>query len=97
MTLRRGFSLENGERVAIVEDVVTTGKSSREVMELVRARGAEPVALLSIVNRSSESLDMGVPVYSLLKLAIPSYAPEACPLCKDGKPFVKPGSRTAPR
>lgn len=93
MTLRRGFSLKKGERVVVVEDVVTTGKSSREVMDLVRERGAEPIALLSIVNRSGGGLHLGVPAGSLLEMTIPSYRPEDCPLCREGSPAIKPGSR----
>lgn len=93
MTLRRGFALKRGEKVVVVEDVVTTGKSSREVMDLVRARGAEPLALLSIVNRSGGSLHLGVPSASLLDIAIQCYRPQDCVLCRGGQPVVKPGSR----
>lgn len=93
MTLRRGFALSAGEKVVVVEDVVTTGKSSGEVLGLVGAAGAVPVGLLSIVDRASKPISLGVPNRSLIKLAIPSYRPEECPLCKQGIAFVKPGSR----
>jgi len=96
MTLRRGFSLGPGQKVIIVEDVITTGKSSKEVMGLARSLGAEVLAALSIVNRSSAPLDLGVPVRSLLSIAIPTYPPERCPLCQEGKPVIKPGSRKIP-
>lgn len=103
MTMRRGFSLKEGETVALVEDVVTTGKSSREVADLLAARGARVVAWLSIVNRSPEDAPAlseklpGVRLKSLAAVAIPSYKPEDCPLCKQGIPAVKPGSRTQPK
>ena len=95
MTLRRGFSVAPGQRVVVIEDVVTTGKSSREVMELLRAKGAAIVGLGSIVDRGSP--DLGVPTVSLLKMRIPAYDPAACPLCKQGQSFVKPGSRAQPK
>ncbi|MBI3553223.1 MAG: orotate phosphoribosyltransferase [Elusimicrobia bacterium] len=94
MTLRRGFSLKTGEKIVVVEDVVTTGKSSKEVMDLSRAMGAEIVGWLSIVNRSGADLALDVPLKSLLKTTIPSFRPEDCPQCKEGRPFVKPGSRS---
>lgn len=97
MTLRRGFSLKPGEKLAVVEDVVTTGKSSKEVMDLARGLGAQVSGWLSIVNRSDRELSFDVPLRSLLKTSIKSYKPEECPLCKEGKPFVKPGSRPKPK
>jgi orotate phosphoribosyltransferase len=93
MTLRRGFSFKRGERIVIVEDVVTTGKSSKEVMGLAKSLGAEIKGWLSIVNRSGKGLVLDAPLHSLLKTEILSYKPEECPLCKEGKPVVKPGSR----
>lgn len=93
MTLRRGFALKPGEKIVVVEDVVTTGKSSREALDLVRALGGEPVALLSIVNRSGGPVRVGVPAGSLLEMTIPSYRPEDCPECREGLPVTKPGSR----
>lgn len=93
MTLRRGFALEPGQKVAVIEDVITTGLSSGEVIELVRRLGARPIAALSIINRSSQAPSIGVPVRSLLKLEIPTYETGSCPLCREGVALVKPGSR----
>lgn len=97
MTLRRGFSLKPGEKVVVVEDVVTTAKSSGEVMALLRSLGAEVIGVLSIVNRGEQSVTLDVPFESLLKMKIASYKPEDCPLCREGLPLVKPGSRTKPK
>src|SRR6266446_1812360 len=84
MTLRRGFALSAGEPVVVVEDVVTTGGSTREVMDAVRARGARVLAVGSLVDRSGGTVDLGVPRASLLSLEVPTYAAEACPLCAAG-------------
>jgi orotate phosphoribosyltransferase len=97
MTLRRGFSLAGGEPVVVVEDVITTGGSTREVIDAVRARGAKVVAVGSLVDRSGGSVELGVPRRSLLCLEVPTYAPETCPLCASGSKPVKPGSRETPR
>lgn len=94
MTLRRGFTIEKGERVLIVEDVVTTGGSVREVMDLVRACGGEIVGVGSIVDRTGGVIDFGVPYRSAFSMDITSYEPENCPICKTGMPLIKPGSRT---
>jgi orotate phosphoribosyltransferase len=96
MTLRRGFTLQSGEAVVVVEDVVTTGGSTREVMEAVRLRGAEVLAVGSLVDRSRGTVDLGVPRRSLLALDVPTYSPSACPLCASGSTPVKPGSRSSP-
>lgn len=93
MTLRRGFTLSPGEKVLVVEDVVTTGGSVKEVIDLARAQGADVVAAGALVDRSGGRVDFGVPAYYLLELEIESYLPEECPLCKQGIPAVKPGSR----
>ncbi len=94
MVFRRGFSLEEGERVLVVEDVVTTGGSVREVLEAVRAAGAEPVGAGVLVDRSPGGADLGVPTVSLLRMAAESWDPRSCPLCEEGEvPAVKPGSR----
>jgi orotate phosphoribosyltransferase len=95
MTLRRGFTLEKGEAVVVVEDVITTGGSTREVMDAVRARGAEVVAVGSLVDRSGGKVDLGVPRRSLLELDVPTHAADACPLCAAGSKPEKPGSRAA--
>ena len=97
-TLRRGFALEPGERVAVVEDVVTTGKSTREVLAVVRASFAEPVVCGSIVDRRALALAGdanvdGVPYRALLALDVPAFDPASCPRCAAGEPLVAPGSR----
>ena len=89
--LRRGFSLEQGDRALVVEDVVTTGLSVREVMEVVRRHGAEVSAVGVIVRRAE--IDFGVPTVVLLDLPIESYAPEECPQCRAGEAITEPGSR----
>jgi orotate phosphoribosyltransferase len=95
MTLRRGFdaSVKAGDRALVVEDVVTTGGSVREVVELLEARGAEVLGVGSIVDRSNGAVSFGVPFHALLSMEIESWEPDACPLCRQGLPIVKPGSR----
>ena len=93
MTLRRGFTLEAGEGVVVVEDVITTGGSTREVMDAVSARGAKVLAVGSLVDRSGGAVDLGVPRRSLLELEVPAYPADACPLCVAGSKPEKPGSR----
>ena len=93
MTLRRGFTLGKDEAVVVVEDVITTGGSTREVMDAVRDQGARVVAAGSLVDRSGGGADLGVPRASLLTLEAPTYAPETCPLCAEGGRPEKPGSR----
>ncbi len=95
MSLRRGFTLSPGERVVVVEDVITTGGSTLEVIEIVRAAGAVPVAAGSIIDRSGGAADLGVPRAALVTLKVQAYPPEACPMCQAGEPVVKPGSRPA--
>jgi orotate phosphoribosyltransferase len=95
MTLRRGFTLEAGEPVLVVEDVITTGGSTREVLEAVRARGARVLAVGSLVDRSGGAAELGVPYRSLLELEVAAYPAEACPLCAQGSKPEKPGSRAA--
>jgi len=95
MTLRRGFTLVPGEPVVVVEDVITTGGSTREGIDAVRGKGARVLAVGSIVDRS-DGVDLGVPRCSLLKLDAPTYAAERCPLCLAGSKPEKPGSRTPP-
>jgi orotate phosphoribosyltransferase len=92
MTLRRGFSILDGEGVVVVEDVITTGGSTREVMDVVRASGGRVLAVGSLVNRGGE-VDLGVPMRSLLAIDAPTYAADACPLCAQGSTAEKPGSR----
>lgn len=90
-TLRRGFALDPADRAFVVEDVVTTGGSVREVLEVVRAQGATVAGVGAIVRR--EPIDFGVPTTALLDLPIESYAPESCPQCAAGEPLTEPGSR----
>ncbi len=94
MVLRRGFSLKPGEKVIVVEDVVTTGKSTKEVFEVIKAAGATVAAAASIVDRSEGKSNLGVPYAALWAVSVPAWKPEECPLCKTGVPAVKPGSRT---
>jgi orotate phosphoribosyltransferase len=95
MTLRRGFSVQPGERVLVVEDVITTGGSTRETIEALREHGAEIVGAASIIDRSGGQADVGVPRVSLATLNVPAVDPLACELCKRGEPATKPGSRKA--
>ncbi|MEO6656120.1 MAG: orotate phosphoribosyltransferase [Pyrinomonadaceae bacterium] len=95
MTLRRGFSLKEGERILVVEDVITTGGSTRECIATLVSHGAKIVAAASIIDRSNGDADVGVPRISLVSLDVPSYRSETCPLCAAGIEAVKPGSRTA--
>jgi len=92
-TLRRGFALRRGERVVVVEDVVTTGRSTREVIEVAQAAGAEVRAVAAIVDRSGGAAQFGVPFVSLLSLEVPAFTPAECELCRRGVPLEKPGSR----
>jgi orotate phosphoribosyltransferase len=93
MTIRRGFTVERGSSAVVVEDVVTTGGSTREVVELLRGSGVNVLAAGSIIDRSGGNADVGVPRVSLETLKVTAYRPEECPLCRDGLPLVKPGSR----
>jgi orotate phosphoribosyltransferase len=93
MTLRRGFTVTQGEPAVVVEDVITTGGSTRDVVEVLRAAGARPRAAGSIVDRSGGSADVGVPRVALVTLEVVAYDPAQCPLCAQGMPAVKPGSR----
>jgi orotate phosphoribosyltransferase len=89
--LRRGFALGPGDRALVVEDVVTTGLSVREVSDVVRARGAEVVAVAAIVRR--QPIEFGVPTLALLDLPVESFEPSECPQCARGEPLSEPGSR----
>ena len=93
--LRRGFRIEPGQRVLMMEDVVTTGLSSREAMEAVRAAGGEVVAEAALVDRSAGSVDLGVPFFPLVAINFPTYAPDELPPELAGTQAVKPGSRSA--
>jgi orotate phosphoribosyltransferase len=93
LTLRRGFALSPVDRVLVVEDVFTTGKSTRETMAVAREAGANVVGAAAIVDRSGGTINFGVPSYALVSLSVPTYEPETCPLCARGVPVEKPGSR----
>lgn len=94
MTLRRGFTIAPGEKTLIVEDVITTGGSTRDTIEAVRRAGADVVGAASIIDRSGGSADVGVPLSSLASLRVLSVESSECDACKLGEPVVKPGSRT---
>ena len=91
MTFRRGFTLHEGERVLIVEDIVTTGGSIREVIDVVKEHGGIPVAVSMLVDRSGGKVDFGVRTEALLHLNVETYDPATCPLCAKGVPFTKRG------
>ncbi len=93
MTLRRGFSIAAGEKVLVVEDVVTTGKSTNEVIDVVKAGGGIVVGVGSVIDRSDRKPDFKVTFESLAKVTVETFSPEACPLCKKGIAVTKPGSR----
>lgn len=93
MTLRRGFSVRENERILVVEDVITTGGSTRECIAALETRGAKIVGAASIIDRSNGAADVGVQRISLVSLEVPSYKVEDCPLCANGEEAVKPGSR----
>lgn len=94
MTLRRGFTIQAGQRVLVVEDVITTGGSAQEVVDLMGQAGAEVVGVASLVDRSNGRVQMGTPLSTLLPVEVSAYSPVGCPLCRDGLPLVKPGSRS---
>jgi orotate phosphoribosyltransferase len=93
LTLRRGFTLSPADKVLVVEDVVTTGGSTRETIEVARAAGAQVVGAASIIDRSGGQQRLDVPYYALATVALPTYESTACPMCAAGQPVVKPGSR----
>ena len=94
MVLRRGFGLESGQRVVVVEDVVTTGRSTREVIGILEDLGADVIGVASVVNRSGNAqLFSPLPSRALLEVDFPTWTAETCPLCRDGVPIAKPGSR----
>ncbi len=94
-SLRRGFSIQQGQKFIVVEDVITTGKSTNEVIKLLMALGGHPIAVLAIIDRRREPKFPfpNLPIISLAKLDILTYKPDECPLCKKNLPLVKPGSR----
>ena len=95
MALRRGFSVSPGERAVVVEDVITTGGSTRDVIDVLNQFGAKVLAAGSIIDRSGGRADVGVPRAALATMQVAAHYPEECPLCRRGVPVVKPGSRPA--
>ena len=95
MVLRRGFTVSPGERILVVEDVVTTGGSTRETVAALQSSGAEVVAAASIIDRSSGKADVGVPRIALATLGVPAVDEAVCEACQRGEPAIKPGSRKA--
>ncbi len=93
MTLRRGFSVKENEKILVVEDVITTGGSTRECIEALETRSARVTNAASIIDRSNGKADVGVPRVALASLDVPSYKVEDCPMCERGDKAVKPGSR----
>jgi len=93
MTLRRGFSLKTGEKLLVVEDVITTGGSTRECITALENSGAKVVGAASIVDRSGGKADVGVPRESLVEMDVPAFDSETCPMCLAGDTPYKPGSR----
>lgn len=96
MTLRRGFALSPGEKVLVAEDVMTTGGSAAEIVQIAEAAGATVVGVVSLVDRGGARRFEGRRVASALKVDLPTYPPDQCPLCKQGTPAIKPGSRKTP-
>lgn len=93
MQLRRGFKINQGEKVLVVEDVITTGSSVREVIELVKDLGGVVIGVGALIDRSHGKVNLGVPLKTLASLNIETYSKETCPLCRQGIPLIKPGSR----
>ena len=94
LALRRGFQMSPEDRAVVVEDVITTGGSTRETIDVAVAAGAAVLAAASIIDRGTQPSRLNVPRFSLVKLEVPVYEPESCPMCARGEPVVKPGSRT---
>jgi len=94
LLLRRGFALEPSDRVVVIEDVITTGGSTRETIAVAEAAGAHVSAAGAIIDRGAESGALGIPLQALVRMKVPTYPAESCPLCAKGLPVTKPGSRT---
>ena len=93
LTLRRGFTLTDADRVLVVEDVLTTGGSTRETAAVAQAHGAQVVGAAVIVDRGADSSRLNLPLQALVQLQVPTYQPDECPMCAAGVPAIKPGSR----
>lgn len=97
MTLRRGFTINKGEKALVVEDVITTGGSTKEVIKLVKGAGGIVVGVASVIDRSSEPVDFEAPFVSLARIKVETYKEADCPFCKLNIPITKPGSRPTPK
>lgn len=95
MTLRRGFTVREGERILVVEDVITTGGSTRETIHALNAHSAHVIGAASIIDRSDNKADVGIPRIALATLDVPIFDPANCPACRRGETAIKPGSRKA--
>jgi orotate phosphoribosyltransferase len=95
LMLRRGFSLSSTDRVVVIEDVVTTGLSTRETIAVAAAAGATVAGAGAIIDRSGGASNLGVPFHALETLSLPTYQPDSCPLCAKGVAVTKPGSRAS--
>lgn len=93
MALRRGFSIKPGEKIIVCEDVVTTGGSTKEVMEVIKELGGVVVGIGSVIDRSDSDPGFGVPFHSLAKVEVKTYKEDTCPMCRSGSLAIKPGSR----
>jgi orotate phosphoribosyltransferase len=93
LTLRRGFALSPSDRVLVVEDVITTGGSTRETAKVAEAAGAHVIGAAAIIDRGADASNLGLPLQSLVRLEVPSWPAEGCPLCAKAEPITKPGSR----
>jgi orotate phosphoribosyltransferase len=93
LVLRRGFALDPSDRVLVVEDVITTGGSTRETAAVAEAHGAQVIGAAAIIDRGSDPARLNLPAQALVRMELPSYPPESCPLCADGVKIMKPGSR----
>ena len=93
MQLRRGFSLSDDDAILVVEDVVTTGGSVKEVIKLLEGGKKRIIGVASIIDRSKDGIDFGYPFYTLMKMPLKAYFPNECPLCSEGSIAVKPGSK----
>lgn len=94
LTLRRGFTVSSSDRVLVVEDVMTTGGSTRETAQVAEQHGAHVVGAAAIIDRGANASQLGLPLQALVDMQVPTYQPDQCPLCAKGSPAVKPGSRT---
>jgi orotate phosphoribosyltransferase len=95
LMLRRGFTLTPADRVLVVEDVITTGGSTRETIDVAAGTGARVLGAAAIIDRGIDQGRVRVPLFSLVQMEVPTYQPESCPLCARGLPVVKPGSRAS--